>query len=311
MTQLSQVEKIESKIDNGRAGGLVVSREAGGLSFGNMAEVMEFAKLMAVSGQAVPPHCRAQPGICLGLTIQAIEWRMSPYAVANKSYVVNDRVAYESQLIHAVIEQRAPITGRLRHSFSGEGAERRCKVWAFVRGESEALVYESPTFATITPKNSPLWKSKPDLQLYYNASRDWARAFFPDVILGVYAEDELEPAIVRSGFKRATTLDDLTAQLAPPESAVGFKDHVGTFPDGGHAEDASQTEPDRPHTSPRREVAASPRKGKASAARERGYQPEAAPDQFERENLDADPPPERKRNGEIFDNQQDAVEAGQ
>src|SRR5574343_716944 len=170
-----RTELIANAIDKKAAGSLVINRESGGMRFENMAEVMEFAKLMAVSQHAVPPHCRNQVGLCLGLAIQAIEWRMSPFAVASKSYVVNDRIGYESQLVHAVIEQRAPIVERLRHEFSGEGQKRKCRVWAVARGETEPLSYTSPEFGTIQPKNSPLWKSKPDLQLYYNTSRDWAR----------------------------------------------------------------------------------------------------------------------------------------
>lgn len=187
----NRADLIESKLDRDIAGKLAVTLRNGGTSFENMAEVLEFAKLMSISRQAVPPHCREQPGVCLGITIQAVEWRMSPFAVANKSYVVNDRLSYESQLIHAVVEQRAPITGRLRHEFSGEGGSRKCRVWAVDQKLNEELSYESPAFSDIQPKNSPLWKTKPDLQLYYNTSRDWARVYFPDVILGVYSNDEL------------------------------------------------------------------------------------------------------------------------
>jgi len=191
VSKLPTTELIESKIDKGALHQLSVTTAAGGISFTSMSEIAEFAKLMSVSGQAVPPHCRNAPGVCLALALQSVEWKMSPYAVANKSYVVNDRVSYESQLIHAVIEQRAPITARLRHTFSGSGDSRRCKVWATAKGEEEPLVYESPEIKNITPKNSPLWKTKPDLQLFYNASRDWARMYFPDVIMGVYADDEM------------------------------------------------------------------------------------------------------------------------
>lgn len=203
-------ELIESKIDKSVTSNLRVSDAKGGLDFANIGEVMEFAKIMAVSAQAVPPHCRNQVGVCLSITLQAIEWRMSPYAVANKSYVVNDRVAWESQLIHAVIEQRAPITGRLRHKFSGQGMNRRCLVWAKVHGESEPLEYTSPEFSTITPKNSPLWKSKPDLQLFYNTSRDWARVYFPDVIMGIYSDDELTVERIES---RPKSLSELTERI--------------------------------------------------------------------------------------------------
>lgn len=209
-------ELIESKIDKATTQGMSINRSSGGMAFDNMGQAMEFAKLMAVSGQAIPPHCRNAPGVCLGIVIQAIEWRMSPYSVANKSYVVNDRLSYESQLIHAVIEQRSPIAARLRHEFSGSGDSRKCKVWATARGESEPLVYESPEFKLIQPKNSPLWKTKPDLQLYYNASRDWARMFFPDVILGVYADDEMIDSEPMKQPQRITTISDLVERLTPP-----------------------------------------------------------------------------------------------
>lgn len=217
-TTNSRTELITNAIDKQTAGALTINRESGGMAFQNMGEVMELAKLMAVSQHAVPPHCRNNPGLCLGLAIQAIEWRMSPYAVASKSYVVNDRISYESQLIHAVIEQRAPITCRLRHSFSGEGDKRRCKVWATAKGETEPLEYVSPEFGKITPKNSPLWKTKPDLQLFYNASRDWARMYFPDVIMGVYAEDELEAMPGSQAVERPRGMEGLKHQLvAGPE----------------------------------------------------------------------------------------------
>lgn len=185
------VNPIATPIDKRVAGGLAINHKAGGFDFDNLDGVMELAKLMAVSQQSVPKHCRNQPGVCLGIVIQSIEWRMSPYAVARKSYVVNDVLSYESQLIHAVVEQRAPIKHRLRHEYIGEGGKRRCKIWATPKDEDEPLVYISPEFDKIQPKNSPLWKTKPDLQLFYNASRDWARMYYPDVIMGVYSEDEL------------------------------------------------------------------------------------------------------------------------
>lgn len=211
VTKPTQSELIESRIDKGIAGNLSVAN--GSVQFGSMAEVMEFAKVMAVAGQAIPPHLRNQIGFCLAITIQAIEWRFSPFAVANKSYVVNDRVGYESQLIHAVIEERAPIVGRLRHTFLGEGDKRQCKVWAHVRGEEEPLEYTSPVISSITPKNSPLWKSKPDLQLYYNTSRDWARVYFPEVILGVYSEDELDAAMESNPSHSRTKTQKLVSKL--------------------------------------------------------------------------------------------------
>lgn len=155
---------------------------------------MEFAKLMAVSRAGVRKHLRGDPGACLAIVTQAVEWGMSAYAVANKSYFVNDQIAYESQLIQAVILKRAPIKGRIKFEFMGTGEKRVCRAWARLAEDPDEVVeYVSPEFAKITPKNSPLWKSDPDQQHAYYSGRALCRRHFPDVLLGVYADDELRP----------------------------------------------------------------------------------------------------------------------
>jgi RecT family len=178
-------------LDRDRVDQVRVSSISGGVSFASALEVMEFAKLMAVSKQAVPKDFRENPGMCLAVAFQAIEWRMSPFQVANKAYVVNDRIAFESQLIHAVIEARAPLKERLNCEYSGEGPSRRCKViGAFLDGAVRE--YETPQFKDIKIKNSPLWAADPDQQLWYYGSRAWSRKWCPDVILGLYTRDEIE-----------------------------------------------------------------------------------------------------------------------
>ena len=195
------VVEIEKRVDRAIAGAVAVSAEVGGIKFVSMMEMMEFAKLMAVSGVAVPPHCRGQPGVCLAIVVQAQELRMSPFAVANQSYMANDRIAYQSQLIHAIVELRAPLKGRLRSEILGEGDQRRCRVWATFRGEDKPHVYESETLAKLRDargrndrgqvRGSQMWDHQPEVQLFYSASRTWARMYCPDVILGIYSIDEL------------------------------------------------------------------------------------------------------------------------
>jgi hypothetical protein len=166
---------------------------SGGVDFANMTQLMEFAKVMSIAQVAIPKHLRSNPGACLAVAIQASEWQMSPFAVANKTYVVNDRLAYEAQLINAVILRRAPIEGRMKIDYSGEGGKRRCKVSANLKGGG-TVEYESPEIDRIKVKNSPLWIGDPDQQLFYFASRSMCRRHFPDVILGIYTADELAEA---------------------------------------------------------------------------------------------------------------------
>jgi hypothetical protein len=163
----------------------------GGFAFRSMTEIESFAILMSKSAIAIPKHLRDQPGACMAIAIQASEWQMSPFAVANKSYSVNDRLGYEAQLINAVILRRAPIHGRFAVAYSGSGSTRKCKVSATLSDGGE-VVYESPEISSITTKNSPLWKADPDQQLFYFSSRSLCRRHFPDVLLGIYTRDELE-----------------------------------------------------------------------------------------------------------------------
>lgn len=196
MSAATQEEKIADRINPDVTNALAVSDSAGGVAFANAGQAMEFAKLMSISSVAVPKHLRGNPGACLAVVIQAVEWRLSPYAVANKSYAVNDRLAYESQLIQAVVLQRAPIKGRFQVHYSGEKEERTCHVSAELE-DGTMVDFTSPPIGAIPVKNSPLWKADPDQQLYYYSARALCRRHFPDVLLGVYARDEIEnePAI--------------------------------------------------------------------------------------------------------------------
>lgn len=212
-------------LDKEKAGAIAVSRTAGGVSFATALEVMEFAKLMAVAGKAVPSYLRNNPGSCLAITFQAVEWRMSPFAVANKSYEVNDRIGFESQLIHAVIEARAPLQRRLDCEYTGEGPTRQCTVTGcFIDGE--VRTYTTPMWKDIKVKNSPLWTADPDQQLWYYGSRSWARKWCPDVLLGIYAPEELaeDPTLGR-GEEVEGAPAGLHARLAGSTRAADEEGH--------------------------------------------------------------------------------------
>lgn len=185
--------RIAGKIDKDITKNLTLTNSSGGINLQTLDQVMELAKMMAVSGVAVRKHLRNNPGVCLAIAIQAFEWEMSPYAVANKSYVVNDEIAYEAQLVHAVILRRAPIKERPTATYSGDGETRSICVQVETT-DGQTLDYQSPEKGKIKVQNSPLWKADPDQQLHYYAVRALARRHFPDVILGIYTRDELEGA---------------------------------------------------------------------------------------------------------------------
>jgi len=222
-------------LDLNRAGEV---RIAGGVSFATIAEVLEVAKLMAVSGKAVPKHMRANPGSCLAVTLRAVRWGMDPFAVADKTYEVNDRIAYEAQLISSVVNTRAPLQKRLDCEYVGEligeTPEERSKqstLRCIVRGiftSGDIREYESPMLKDIRVKNSPLWKDDPQQQLWYYAVRAWARKWVPEVILGAYTREELmeDPSLGREEEQGSTGLH--ARLVGSPRSDEGHRP--------GHAE---------------------------------------------------------------------------
>src|SRR5690606_10549288 len=138
---------------------------AGGSSIApqNLGEVVRFAEVMCKADMALPKHLRGNAGACMPVALQALESQMSPFAVASKSYAVNGAIAYEAQLIAAVVNTRSGIQGRLKYFFEGEGPNLTCRVVGVLNGEE--CEYVSPTIGSIATKNSPLWKSDPQQQL--------------------------------------------------------------------------------------------------------------------------------------------------
>ncbi len=171
-----------------------------GLEARTLAEIMDFGQLMAKAGPMVGKAFRGNPGACVGITMQAMRWGMDPFAVSQKAYVTEDKhgveaIAYEAQLISAVINKHAPIIAPPVYSFDGAGPQRRCSVRATLRGAREPSVYDTPPLNQLTGR-SPLWTKDPDQQLSYYAIRAWARRYCPEIILGVYAPDELQDGAI-------------------------------------------------------------------------------------------------------------------
>src|SRR3990167_1311132 len=204
------------------------SSQSGALILDNesMKSMMTLADFMAKGVSTVPKHLQKNASDCLAVVMQAVQWKMNPFAVAQKTHVVSGTLGYEAQLVNAVINSLAPTKDRINYEWFGpwervlgkfkEVESKKkvdedtgkpvvyrvpnwtladevgigIKVWATMKGE------EKPRELTLAlnqcrVRNSPLWADDPRQQIAYLAVKRWSRLHCPDVIMGVYSPDEL------------------------------------------------------------------------------------------------------------------------
>jgi hypothetical protein len=169
--------------------------------------MFKFAEMMACGIATVPKHLQKNPADCLAVVMQATQWGMNPFAVAQKTHIVNGALGYEAQLVNAVLQSTKAIKGAFAYEYTGTDAAPVCRVGAVIAGQQAITWGEWLSAATVTTKNSPLWKTNPKQQLGYLQVKNWARSYCPGAILGVYTADELEtPTITHMG----------PAEIVPP-----------------------------------------------------------------------------------------------
>lgn len=164
------------------------------IDFNKVRAMQDLAEAMSQAAITVPQHFRGKPGDCLAVVMQAAQWGMNPFAVAQKTHVVNGQLGYEAQLVNAVVQASGAITSRFHYEYRNEGPNVECRVGAVLRGESDVTWGEWLSASSVTTKNSPLWKTNPKQQLGYLQVKNWARQYAPGAILGVYTSDELADA---------------------------------------------------------------------------------------------------------------------
>lgn len=186
-----------------------------------MANIERMANMLSNGLVSTPEHLRDKPADCFAICLQAMQWGMNPFAVAQKTHLVKGTLGYEAQLVNAVIVNSGVIKGRFSYEFFGP--------WEKVIGKTRAIqtekdgkksYYRVPdwtpadesgcgiTVSAVLPsgevkerklmlsqvqtRNSTLWAEDPQQQMAYVGVKRWSRLYTPDVIMGVYTVDELE-----------------------------------------------------------------------------------------------------------------------
>jgi hypothetical protein len=207
-----------------------------GLNPGNYAAYVTVAQ-----GMCKPDNILLKEGlrnniaVVIGLLDIAARAKLSPYLLAMKVYVQKGVLCMESQAFHALA--RPFLDGGLKGEYVGEGDDRVLIVRGRIKGDPYEYEHRSPPLGKLHPghivkevngervqfcKGSPLWDRKPDVQLWYDTTRDWVRLHCPEAVLGVYTTEEVEDPEFRDVTPRPT-LGERLATSPRPELREGFR----------------------------------------------------------------------------------------
>jgi len=161
----------------------------------------------------VGPHLLNNPGACMAIISRSITWNLDPFAVAQSTYAVKEKIGYEGKLCQAILENSGSIEGKLKFEFFGDwdklrgkfkmtgavgSGERKpqqlwtdddevglgVKVSAQVKGETERREEEF-FLAEMHPRNSTLWILRPKQQMRYATARAFGNLAVPGIFMGI------------------------------------------------------------------------------------------------------------------------------
>lgn len=217
----------------------------------NFNKIWRMAEALANSALSIPKELKGNIGDCMAIVTQAMMWGLNPFAVAQKAHVINGKLGYEAQLVNAVVMQSGAIRGHFHYEYEGSGQNLRCRVGAVLAGEDEITWGEFYGANEVQVKNSPLWKTNPKQQLGYLQVKNWARAFAPGALLGIYSTDELadggaEFPTIDTPTPRGPQRKSATATAAPsaPDPETGEVDAPAPPPATQAPAQASRPAPD-------------------------------------------------------------------
>lgn len=215
-----------------------------------LGQLTAFANLMADATIAIPDHLVGKPADCMAIVMQAMQWGMNPYAVAQKTFFVSGKLGYEAQLISAILTSSGAIRGRFHYEYGGDwekclrskdttvkktGSKGtyettvRVRDWndedelglfiragAIIKGESEITWGEKLYLSSVAIRNSPLWVTNPKQQILYLATKYWAKAYCPAAVMGFQDADDLsyrEEKEINPAPVQRMSVQEITAEV--------------------------------------------------------------------------------------------------
>lgn len=175
------------------------------------------------SSTIVPKEYQGNVGNCMIAIEMASRINTSPMMVMQNLYIVNGRPAWSSQWIISMINRSRRYKTELQFEFGHdrEDGGLSCRAWA--EDWSGHKVYGPKITMTMANaegwvnKNGSKWKTMPEVMIQYRAASFFGRMNCPDMIMGIYSQEEAldMSEIPADGF--ALVMDPATGEVIETE----------------------------------------------------------------------------------------------
>lgn len=203
------------------------TKPAGGaLSVFANAESFALASRMATAlaqSTVVPKNYQGNVGNCMIAIEMASRIGTSPMMVMQNLYIVNGNPAWSSQWIIAMINSSKRYKTELQFEFGHDSADGglSCKAWAEDysghKVEGPKITMKMANEEGWATKSGSKWKTMPEVMIRYRAASFFGRMNCPDMIMGIYSQDEVLDMGAIPAEDYALAVDPATGEVVETE----------------------------------------------------------------------------------------------
>ena len=142
----------------------------------------------------VPDHYKGKFENCFVAISTAMRMNVDIFMFMNSTYWVRNKLGMYATFIIAMINTRGGLESTLRWEFEGSGNTKKCTCIGIKKGTLEKLEI-TLTWADVVANgwnSNSAWVKNQEQMFRYRTAAMFARAYCPEVVLGLPAKDELE-----------------------------------------------------------------------------------------------------------------------
>lgn len=168
----------------------------------------------------IPKEFQKKPANCLIAVELANRLKASPFQVMQNMDVIYGRPALRSSFVIACINNSGKIIGSLKFEMNEKAT--KCRAWAIEKETGSKLTGPTVTMEMAekegwSTKNGSKWRTMPELMLRYRAAAFFGRLYCPEILNGMYTEDEVNDFKQPANTEVVDVFDD---DIEPVEAEI-------------------------------------------------------------------------------------------